>query len=381
MEEIKGTVYDIIFYNEENSYAICRFESDTHKDLITVVGVMPYITEEQYIKASGEWVQHQKFGKQFKVEYYEEIVPESTEGIQKYLGSGIIEGIGPKLAERIVKHFGEKTLEIMDNDIDKLSEIAGIGERKLETIKQSYEDKKNLKEVMIFLQECGLSLGMSGKICAKYGVGAINAIRENPYRLVSEIEGVGFLTADRIAREVGIEQNSPFRIKSGMQYTLNNFCMEGSTYMPYDRLVDESSKLLEVTKEEVEKSIYEAGVERIVKVEEVDGEKAVFAMIFYYSELNITNQMVQMASNVVRPVDLDYDEEIAEFEEENGITFGDRQKEAIKGAMENNIEIITGGPGTGKTTIMKCIVSMFEKVRMKVGLAAPTGRAAKRMTE
>jgi exodeoxyribonuclease V alpha subunit len=324
---------------------------------------------------------HQKFGQQFKVENYEEVVPSTIVGIERYLASGVISGIGPVTARKIVEKFGEKTLEILDNEIDRLREIEGIGEKKIDVIQESYSRQREVKNIMVFLQTYGVTPNQCVKIFKRFGTESVYVVKQNPYILTGEISGIGFKTADKIARSLGVELNSPFRIDSGINYIINEFCALGNTYMPLEHLIKEGKNILGVSEDEIEKILYDSTLEGKFKVEVIKDEKCVFTLPFYYCELGVTKKIITTAFSDFQPINTDVEFEIKEFERENNIKFETSQIEAIIGAVENGIEVITGGPGTGKTTIINCIIGIFEKAGLKVFMAAPTGRAAKRMTE
>ncbi|SMC28741.1 exodeoxyribonuclease V alpha subunit [Clostridium acidisoli DSM 12555] len=379
MTELICIVDNIVFKNEENGYVVAQVK-DKEKSY-TIVGCIPYIIEGQSLKLKGQWVTHPQFGKQLKVDNCEEIVPDSKIGIERYLSSGIIMGIGPVTAKKIVDKFGEKTLEILDNDINRLNEIEGIGEKKIKIIYESYSRQREVRNIMVFLQTYGVTANQCVKIYNKYKSDSIKVVRENPYILTEEISGIGFKTADKIARSLGIEGNSAFRIQSGINYVLNEFCSKGNTYMPMDKLILEASDTLCVGKDEIEKNIYESTLEQKIKIEIINNENCVFTMPYYYCELGVTKKIVTLATNKYDDIDIDVDTRIREFEDEKKISFAETQIEAIRGGFENGIEVITGGPGTGKTTIINCIADIFEKASLKVFMAAPTGRAAKRMSE
>ena len=379
MPEIQGTVEDIVFQNEENGYVVARVIEG--KETITIVGCIPYITEGQNLKLAGQWVVHPQFGKQFKVESCEELLPNSIVGIEKYLSSGVVAGIGPVTAKKIVEKFGEKTLDILDNDIERLKEIEGIGEKKIQVIYESYSKQREVKNIMVFLQTYGVTPNQCVKIYKKFGSNSIQVVKENPYVLTDEIAGIGFKTADKIARSLGVEVNSTFRIQSGIKYIINEFCALGNTYMPLNKLCAEGKEILGVDEGIVEENVYISTLEQKIKVETIEGVNCVFTLPFYYCELGVTKKILTLTFNEYNKLNIDIDKEIKEFEKSNNIKFAASQKEAIKGAVENGIEVITGGPGTGKTTIINCITEIFEKVSMRVFMAAPTGRAAKRMSE
>ena len=379
MSEIKGTIEDIIFHNEENGYIIAHLKAD--KKLVTIVGCIPYILEGQVLKVTGQWVIHPNFGEQFKVESCEEIMPNTVVGIEKYLASGVISGIGPVTAKKIVEKFGEDTLDILDNHIERLKEIEGIGEKKIDIILESYVKQREVKNIMVFLQTYGVTPNQCVKIYKKYGVNSIKIVKDNPYKLVEDIYGIGFKTADKIARSLGVEIDSPFRITAGVVYVVNEFCSLGNTYMPLDKLILEAIKILGVKEDIIEKVIYDTILEGKIKMEVIEGENCVFTIPFYYCELGVTKKILTLATTKYEEIDLEVYKEIEQFEREHNIEFAPSQKEAIIGALQNGIEIITGGPGTGKTTIINCITSIFENCGMTVFMAAPTGRAAKRMSE
>ena len=375
MEVLEGLVEAIIFSSEDTGYTVCKFTSN--KRLVTIVGTMPLVKEGQNLKVSGNWINHKQFGKQFNVEEYEEVLPTSTKDIENYLSAGIIHGIGPVTAKRIVKKFGVDTLDILDNHIERLKEVEGIGDKKFEIIYDSYIENKQLKDVIMHFQKHGVTTNQCLKIYKKYGPDSIDKVSSNPYILSDEISGIGFVTADRIAKSLGIEVNSPFRIQSGIRYVLGNFCGLGNTYMPKERLIDECQKVLNVDKELVEENIYNNVLEGKLKSEKIGEIEAVYLLPYYFCEIGVTNKIITLSMENFQTINSDVSFEINTFEKKNKIKFAESQKEAILGAFENGIEIITGGPGTGKTTIIKCIIEIYENNGMKVLLAAPTGREAK----
>lgn len=379
MEEISGLIEDVIYKNEENGYVVARL--DNSNDTVTVVGYVPYLIEGQNVKLGGEWVKHPQFGNQFKISTCEEIRPNTLSGIEKYLSSGIIMGIGPVTAKKIVEKFKEETLTVLDQNIERLREIEGIGDRKIETIKESYNKQREVQNIMIFLQTYGVTPNQCMKIYKRFGGGSIETVRANPYILTEEISGIGFKTADKIARNLGVEKDSPFRIQSGIKYVINEFCAEGNTYMPLDNLVKEACSILTVSNERILEGIYTTAAEGKIIIEKIKEQTAVFNLPYYYCELGITKNLLNLAFIKYEPLNISVEEEIKNFENENHVSFAPSQKKAIQGALENGVEVITGGPGTGKTTIIKCITHIFENCGMRVIMGAPTGRAAKRMTE
>lgn len=379
MEILDGLVEAVIFKSEDTGYVVAKITAN--KEVNTIVGTMPLIKEGQQIEVKGEWIKHKQFGRQFNVEEYKEVLPTSTKEIEKYLSTGIIHGIGPVTAKKIVKAFGEETLNILDNNIERLKEVEGIGKKKYNIIYQSYLETRELKDIIMFFQKHGVTINQCLKIYKKFGGDAQNIVSENPYSLSDEISGIGFLTSDRIAKSLGIEPISDFRIQSGIKYVLNSFSGLGNTYMPKDKLINEAQRVLSVDKELIEVNIYNSVLEGKIKIEKINEIEAVYSLPYYFCELGVTNKIITLSIENFQTINSDITFEISSFERKNNIVFADSQKEAILGAFENGIEIITGGPGTGKTTIIKCIIEIYENNGMKVLLAAPTGRAAKRMTE
>lgn len=379
MITIEGVVETVVFRNEDNGYTICKLKCD--KEVVTIVGVIPFINESQEYSVQGEWTVHPKFGKQFKIEAIHEIIPTTTSGIEKYLASGVIEGIGKVTAKKIVEFFGEDAIKILDSNIEKLEEIPGIGKKRINTIMKSYLEQRVTKDIIIFFQSYGITVNMAMKIYKKFGTNCINIVKDNPYILPEYISGIGFKTADSIAKSLGIEKDSLFRIKSGIIYIINEFCVIGNTFIPMDRLRDKAIKLLEISDEKLDEGVYELIIDGKIKVEVVDNIDAVYSMSYLYLEMSVTRKIIELATTKYDKLNLNVDDEFKDFEGKANIKLADSQKEAIEGVFLNGIEVITGGPGTGKTTIINCIVSIFESLGLKVYMAAPTGRAAKRMAE
>lgn len=376
---INGIVESIVFKSDDTGYVVSKIRLE--KEVINAVGVVPFIKEGQHVRLKGQWVIHKQFGRQFNIEEFEEILPNSSKGIERYLASGIIRGIGPITAKRLVDKFKEKTLEILDTDIEKIKDVEGIGEKKFDIIKESYLEQRDLKDIIIFFQGHGMSTNQCIKVYKVFGNNAKEVISENPYILSDEITGIGFMTADRIAKSIGIETTSPFRIQSGIKYVLNQYSASGNTYMPKESLIKETINLLGATKELVEEGLYNLSIDSKIKVEKINDIDSVFALPYYYCELGVTNRIITLSMENFKTINSDIEFEIQVFEQKYNIKFASSQKEAIIGAFQNGIEIITGGPGTGKTTIIKAIIEIYENNNMKVVLGAPTGRAAKRMTE
>ncbi|OPJ63440.1 ATP-dependent RecD-like DNA helicase [Clostridium oryzae] len=379
MSDIQGVVEEVVFKNEENGYVVAKLK--TGKETITIIGTIPYINEGQNLSVKGEWVLHPHFGRQLKVDSCEEILPSTVKGIETYLASGVIFGIGPVTAKKIVEKFGEKSLDVLENHIELLKDIEGIGDKKLDIIYESYCKQREVKDVIIFLQSYGISNNQCVKIYNKFGNESVQIVKNNPYVLTEQIRGIGFKTADKIAKSMGIETDSPFRIQSGIKYVINEFCAMGNTYMPIEKVIKNCMDILTVKREDVEKNLIESAVDGKIKIEKVDGTDCVFTLPYYYCELSITKKILTMCYSAYDKLEIDIDKKIEEFEHNNSIKFAATQKEAIAGIINNGVEIITGGPGTGKTTIINCILNVFEELGLTVMMGAPTGRAAKRMTE
>lgn len=379
MERLEGVVRDIVFQNEESAFCIIKIE-DEH-DVHTALGTFPYISVGQTLILQGETVTHATFGKQFKCESYEEIVPSSMTGIEKYLSSGAIAGIGPITAKKLVEKFGAEIFSIIENDADRLKELDGIGDKKVRLIYDSYIKGREVKNIMVFLQSYGVTPKQALKIYRVFGNDAVAKVKENPYVLSDEVPSIGFKTADKIARNLGITLDSPFRIQSGIKYIINDYCAQGSTFIPKELLLEKGQTILEVQRAQLEENILHEVMKSRLMVERIGDVEGVFTMPYLYAEISVTKLMLSLLLNEMEPLDLPVREYISDFEKENHISFHEKQIDAIEGAMSNGIEIITGGPGTGKTTIIKCILNLFERAGKKVLMGAPTGRAAKRMSE
>ena len=379
MEILNGFVESIVFRSEDTGYVVCKIRCDNK--VVSAVGTVPFLKEGQNVKISGYWTVHKQFGNQFNIQEYEEVMPDSLDGIEKYLSAGVIHGIGPVTAKKIIAKFGEDTLDIMENHIERLMEIEGIGEKKFQIIYESYIEQQGLKDIILYFHKHGVTNNQCIKIYKKFGANAKQIVSNNPYILCEEISGIGFKTADRIAMSIGIKSDSDFRIQSGIKYVMNQYCAAGNTYMPKKNIIDECEKNLLVSRELIEKNIYDMAATQKIIIENVNGEEGGFLLQYYYCELGVTSKIVTLGLQDIPTINSDVEFEINTFEREQKIKFADSQREAIMGAFNNGIEIITGGPGTGKTTIIKAIIHIYENNGMKVILGAPTGRAAKRMTE
>ncbi len=379
---IEGVVERIVYVNEENSYTVARLQEKGRKELTTVVGMLISVTPGETLRLEGSWVRDKKYGEQFRVENYYSIVPATLNGIEKYLGSGMIKGIGPVMAGRIVKKFGLKTLKIIEDDPRKLLEVEGIGEFRLNRITKAWEAHKDIKEVMIFLQGYGVSSNYAIKIYKQYGKDSISVVRKNPYRLAAEITGIGFKQADKIACSLGIEPNSLIRAEAGVIFVLNQLSNEGHVYYPREGLLKKGQKLLEVDKGIIEQAIFELTAQDRVKIEELPGsEEAVYLRPLFIAEDNSAEQLKALISTPLLPIQIDLVKALTWVERQGKISFSEEQKLAIEQAVRSKVMIITGGPGTGKTTIVNSIIRILERKGQRILLAAPTGRAAKRISD
>ena len=375
---VEGFVENIIFRNEDNGYTVFNIVYDDEE--ITCVGVLSYINTGEFITAQGEFVKHAVYYMQFKVTSYEFRAPDDAASVRRYLSSGAIKGIGEKMAERIVKTFGDDTFRIMEEEPERLAEIKGISMSKAMDIANQIIDKKDIRKAMMFLQRYGIQMNLANKIFKRYGNDIYNILEQNPYRLADDIEGVGFRTADEIASRAGIKIDSEFRIKSGIFYVLNQATMQGHTYLPYDKLVRQVNELLLIDVQDYDKYLMDLTMDKKIVVKVKDNVKCVYARMYYNMEANVA----AMLNNLDVQIEEDQkfiDDRIARIEDKEGINLDDIQKEAVAKAVRNGLVVITGGPGTGKTTTINTIIKYFELEGLEIRLAAPTGRAAKRMTE
>lgn len=379
METLKGTVDHIIFHNDKNGYTVADFDVDGQ--LVTVVGNFEELKEGEFLKLTGFWKEHQSYGEQFQIESYALDLPTSEEGIIRYLSSGLLPGIGEKTAIEIVNHFGSDTLDILDNHPDRLSEVHGIGKKTLDKIKEVYSEQKEIRDVMIQIQEYGISSTYAMKLYKTYQSDTVRVLLDNPYQIIKDVRGIGFKIADQIAAQLGFESQNPKRILSGISFCLQDCYSRGNTYMTEKDLIEYSANILGVSREDIEFQLQELALRGDVRLEFIDDEPAYYPSALFEAEDNAALSMVRLAGAVFEMQEVDIPAMIAAYEEDMSIRLDNRQAEAIEAAIENGIAIITGGPGTGKTTIINGIVYIFKRLGMKTVLAAPTGRAAKRITE
>lgn len=379
METITGFVEHIVYRNEENGYTVLNLASN-EEDEVTCVGVFQMISEGESLELTGEYTLHPSYGPQFKVQQYSIKAPEDIASIERYLGSGAIKGVGAALAARIVRKFKEDTFRIIEEEPERLAEIKGISERKAQEIAQQTEEKRELRQAMIFLQNYGISLSLAVKIYQTYQLDMYRIIQENPYRMAEDVTGVGFKIADEIAHRVGIHLDSDFRIRSGIMYVLQQASLEGHTYLPEELLTRRACELLGVDASGVEKHYMDMAIDRKLILKQSEAEVQIYASTFYYMELNV--------AVMLRELNVKYDfsetaveQRIRKIEQLSELELDEMQRTAVKEAVRSGLLVITGGPGTGKTTTINTIIQYFESEGMDIALAAPTGRAAKRMSE
>lgn len=385
METRKGFVEHIIYKNPSNGYGVINLVSD--EDEITCTGIFTHLDEGECIEAEGNYVEHATYGIQFKVEHYKIVPPEDSVAVERYLGSGAIKGVGAALAARIVKKFGNDTFRIIEEEPERLTEVKGISERIAREIAEQVEEKRDVREAMIFLQKYGISNTLALKIYQKYGMGLYKVMQENPYKLAEDIVGVGFRIADEIANKIGIHTDSDYRIRSGLLYTLLQAGAEGHIYLPEDILLQRAATILELTSEQIAPQLANLAMDKKLVIKEKDNQVCVYSMSNYYAELNCARMLYELqqafegAERLTKTEHDRLENKLKKLEEKNGMVLDDLQRKAVMEAIENGIFILSGGPGTGKTTTINMMIHYFEEEGCDIFLAAPTGRAAKRMTE
>ena len=378
MEHIKGFVDHIIYKNADNGYTVLELVTDGAS--LTCVGMLAGVTEGMNLELSGEYTDHPSYGRQFKASHFIEKAPEDEQSIERYLGSGAVKGVGAALAARIVRRFGADTFRIIEEEPERLAEIKGISERKAQEISAQVEEKRALRSAMLFLQQYGISLALAVRIYQAYGEELYGILQKNPYRMADDIDGVGFRTADEIAAKVGIRSDSDFRIRSGLLFCLQQASLEGHTYLPQEQLCERARALLGVPPEAIEKNLMDLLIERRIVKEQGDDDVHIYASVFYHMEVNVAFRLQQL--NVSMDISEEHVEKcIARIEHTTKMSLADHQKQAVVAAAREGVLVLTGGPGTGKTTTINAIIHYFDLEGIDFLLAAPTGRAAKRMSE
>ncbi len=381
MSEIKGRVAELIFRNEENFYTVAVVENDDEMEQFTIVGSIPSIKCGMSFSFRGKWVTHPTYGEQFSVSECTEILPDSAVGIREFLSSGVIKGIGPKMARSIVDRFGDKTLEIMEKEPQRLLEIDGIGKAKLKAIEEGFRQHREFAEISMFFANYGINANYAMKMYKLYGTETVRYVTENPYRLVTDLRGTGFKRADEIAARLGVERDSEYRISSGIRYYLGKYASEGNTYVPLEKLAEETAAFLEVSISAIKDMTQQLAVEGSVMIKNTDDGMSVYLTQYFEAETKVARRLMELNEAEIKPVRSDIDELIKLSESSAGIKLSENQAQAVKCSAENGVCVITGGPGTGKTTIINTMIDIFEISGLDVAIAAPTGRAAKRISE
>jgi len=401
-ETVIGTVERITYYNEENGYTVAQFTPEGRTYTVTVVGSLLEVSAGECLRLHGEWASHPRYGRQFQVERYSTVLPATAAGIEKYLGSGLIKGIGPVTARRIVRHFKLDTLQVIEQDPGRLREVLGVGKHRAALIARAWEEQKAIQEVMLFLQSHNVSTSHAVKIYKAYGDASIDVVRNDPYRLAQEIQGIGFLTADKIARELGLAHDSPQRVQAGIAYTLSQMADDGHVYAPEGELVHESVQILEVPPALVSEGIERLAAEQRVHTESIRydqptdlppeqagpllaEEKAVYLLPFYYGEIGVAGRLKAILneekSRLAFYQKAALDRTLDHLARHGGLALNAGQQKAVRTALTHKVAVLTGGPGTGKTTAVQTVIRLLEAKHFRYALAAPTGRAAKRLAE
>jgi exodeoxyribonuclease V alpha subunit len=386
---LEGQLERIIYSNSDNLYTVAKLKAQEKSELITVVGNLAGISPGEMLKLVGNWEVHPKYGEQFRATGCSVSVPAKAQGIEKYLGSGLIRGIGPEMAKRLVTRFAENTLEVIEHHPEKLLKVEGIGKKRLRMIRKAWEDQREVRDVMIFLQGQGVSTGYSAKIFKQYGQDAIRIVRENPYRLAADIFGIGFVIADGIAQKVGIPKEALVRAEAGLIHVLERMCEEGHVYGRYDRVLSEAENLLQIPRSILQSAFDNLVASRRIVMEDLQdegpeekrGTKAVYLKAFHSAERGLANRLAALLSVPVQSLKMDAEAIKKVVQKRLSIVLSQEQWSALKKTLSSKVSIVTGGPGTGKTTLVRAVLEVFRGAGKRVLLAAPTGRAAKRLGE
>jgi len=402
LTNLSGQIERVTYTSTESGFTIAKVKVRGQRDLVTVVGNLLAPTPGEVLEMRGEWTRHPRFGEQFKVKEFKTKIPATVYGIKRYLGSGLIKGLGPVMAGRIVERFGKETLEVIDNQIARLAEVEGIGQKRIGMIAGAWEDQKDIRDVMVFLQSHGVGSGFAAKIFGKYGNRSIAVVKENPYRLATDIFGVGFLSADKIAQNIGFEKDAPLRVAAGILYVLQQLAEDGHVYYPYEPLMDRCREILLVDREVIATALGSLAIDQLIVIEDLneniegfkENHKAVYLARFHRCETEIAQRLKGLVETPKSIRTIDSTGAVAWVQQKLSITLAKNQTKAIRQAFENKVLVITGGPGTGKTTIINAILKILSKIstgmmpaeptgkiKARIMLAAPTGRAAKRMAE
>jgi len=380
-EYLSGTIERITYHNTDNGFCVLRVKIKGHKDLVTVTGSVPSVSVGEYIKCSGIWHNDRNHGKQFKADFLKSLPPDTLEGIERYLGSGLIKGIGAHFAKRLVSAFGDKVFEVIENKPDLLSTVDGIGKIRAQSICANWQDQKIIREIMVFLQSHGVGTTRATRIYKTYGEKAIEIVSQNPYQLAKDIRGIGFISADTIAGNLGIAKNSLVRARAGIAHVLLEATSDGHCGLPKEILIQSSQKLLEIEKDLIELAIVEEIKLKSLVADTLNNIETIFLTSYYVYEKNIAKILLNLAKSPVLWNQTDTTEILPIVEEQLNIKLAKSQKLAISKALESKLMVITGGPGTGKTTLVNALLKTLAAKKLNIKLCAPTGRAAKRLSE
>lgn len=381
MEEKKGILAEIIFYNKDNGYTIALVESEEGGEQFTAVGCLPSPDKGRTFLLKGAWKTHPSYGEQFAFESYQEEIPSSAQGIEGFLASGILKGIGKKTAAAIVARFGEDALRVIEEEPRRLTEVEGIGKVKAASVAEAFRAHKEFAKIVLYFQQYGIATGYAMKLYKVYGADTIRAIEENPYQLVDDIFGIGFRKADKIAEKLGMDLHDSKRIRSGIEYSLWMFVNEGHTFVPQKLFCESAGELMDVGTEEVYDVLVGMAFDGDVRIETMENRSVVYPIAYYLAEQKVTQKLIQLENAALKPVAGDVERLIDLTESKTGIELSENQRQAVRASLKNGVTVITGGPGTGKTMIINTIMNILSQSGFKTAIAAPTGRAAKRITE
>ena len=385
MATLEGSVERITFHNAETGYTVARIQPSGRRHLVTVVGKLVGVQVGEALRLEGEWTSHPEHGRQFAASAWQAVLPADAEGIRKYLGSGLIKGIGPVMAQRIVDTFGAETLRVIESQPQRLNEVPGVGRKKVDAIIRAWNEQQGIKALMTLLQGHGITPTLAVRIYRQYGEAAMSILEQSPYRLADEVYGVGFFTADQIAQQQGVRHDDAFRIGAGLRHVLSEAAADGHCYLPAEVLVERAATLLEVDTALVEATLRNIDAAGEVQVEEVDGLRLIYLLPFYRAELGVANSIraIQITPSAIAPIfkRLDWERVWDRLGHQHGQNPTEKQREAIRTALTTKLGVLTGGPGTGKTTTLRTVIDLLDAHRCRYVLASPTGRAAKRLSE
>ena len=380
-ELVHGLIERVTFHNPQNGFCVLRVKTQDSPDLITVVGYAGHLAVGEHIECNGRWHQDATYGKQFKADHLQCIPPSSLDGIEKYLSSGLIKGVGPATAKILIEKFGEEVFKVLENEPERLMAVSGITKKRKKQIIDSFAAQKSVKDIMVFLQSHGVSTTRAVKIYKYYGDAAISKVTENPYRLAKDIQSIGFKTADDLAVRLGCDLNSIERARAGVHHVLNMHCEHGHVAAAYQHLIDESAALLEIDSSIIQSAIDEEIKSGTLILEQLENQSCIFTVLLHQAERESTAHLLRILNGNLPWGEIDFPRAIAWVEEKTGLQLANSQKKAIEIVLQHKLAIITGGPGVGKTTVVNSVLKMMQAKRLSVSLCAPTGRAAKRMTE